>query len=111
MRDQSCSNCNHNFWPLIIEKTWAKIAGNYGNLDNYESNQKAMSGMLGVPVFNYEIYDLNTSPYDLLNNAMQNKFVAVVINWFSYNSCGFEYMGSFSVLSTFNLKFKNGTLV
>jgi hypothetical protein len=70
-----------------------------------------MSAMLGVPVFNYEIQELNSSPFDLLWNAMENTYIVVVINWYSDNSCGFSDIGSFSVLTNFYLNLYNGSFI
>lgn len=65
-------------WPAIIQKAWAKVLGNFGNLDLYFANRWAMSGILGVPTFDFWVDEMNqTSPWDFLNNAYQNNFVSI----------------------------------
>ena len=61
-----------------MQKAWAKINGNFENIAHHNwdvNNHKELSGMLGVPVFFYGFHDLNSSIYEMLNNALLNKYV------------------------------------
>jgi hypothetical protein len=99
-------------WPAIIQKAWAKVLGNFGNLDLYFANRWAMSGILGVPTFDFWVYEMNqTSPWDFLNNAYQNNFVSIATNWKTYNECGLNDMQTVSVLATFNINLRNGSVI
>jgi len=52
-----------------------------------------MSGILGVPTFDFWVYEMNqTSPWDFLNNAYQKNFVSIATNWKTYNECGLNDM-------------------
>tara|TARA_B110000285_G_C15082512_1_gene594317 strand:- start:937 stop:1257 length:321 start_codon:yes stop_codon:yes gene_type:complete len=46
----------YSFWPMLIEKAWAKVQGCYSNAQT-GSSAMALSALTGVPVFTYATAD------------------------------------------------------
>ena len=72
-----------------------------------------MKSLLGVPSFYYDwIETWFVNWWDLLYNALQNKFVAVTyFEGYHRSGCGLQDNSSFSVLKSFNLNLNNGTVI
>ena len=44
------------FWPLLVEKAWAKVKGSYASAEQGQP-ENALSALLGAPVFRYQAAD------------------------------------------------------
>ena len=104
------------FWSALIEKAWAKVAGNY-EIANGGYLENALRSLAGVPVFTYwgeDIIDDSDAQkmWQLIRAADNLDFVTGASVYTTVggdlNICGMVQGHAYSVLSTFEMTDSEG---
>jgi len=97
----------NSYWPMIMEKAFAKVKGNYLNLaSGYLSN--SVRALTGAPVGSYLTKDTsNSDMWNFIYNAKQSNYIVTVGTAGSSdattNSCGVTNGHALTVLAAFTL--------
>lgn len=99
-------------WGALLEKAWAKVKGNYDNIDGGFVNT-GMRALAGVPVFSYKKTDYQTDAkitelYNILKAADDANYVIGFGtdgngNDQENNSCNMAMSHAYTILSVFEL--------
>ena len=106
-------------WAAILEKTWAKIKGNYINADG-GLIENGLHSLTGVPVFRYDAADISDA--NVAANFFRLLIAADAANYIMgagtagngnnqiLNSCGLAESHAYSILSAFTMTDSNGAI-
>ena len=106
-------------WSTLLEKAWAKIAGNY-ELSNGGYLESGLRSMTGVPVFTYwgDDYEDTTTAATLWATMKAADDIGYLLSAAVYytdyssttNGCGIVQGHAYTVISVFEMTESNGTV-
>lgn len=101
---QLVSSRSGAYWPMLLEKAYAKIFGGYWNIGGGGGGVRALKDLTGAPVTFHFFDEMSLKEvFELIQDAQLNKF-PMVAPTHRKNVKGLENWHSYSVFGAYNIK-------